>query len=81
MLLEMNESESGQVEEKVYVALPERLKDGKNTLSWVLNHFSNGAKIIITHVHIPPQMIPMSKHSYQFIFLTKASTEDVIYKS
>ncbi|XP_078155702.1 U-box domain-containing protein 33-like isoform X2 [Carex rostrata] len=51
--------ESGRVEEKVYVALPERLKDGKSTLSWVLNHFSNDVKIIITHVHIPAQMIPM----------------------
>ncbi|KAF3321199.1 U-box domain-containing protein 33 [Carex littledalei] len=51
--------ESGQVEQKVYVALPERLNDGKNTLSWVLNNFSNATKIIITHVHIPAQMIPM----------------------
>jgi hypothetical protein len=54
--------ESSQAEEKIYVALPERWKDGKNTLSWVLNHFPNDAKIIITHVHIPAQMIPMSKH-------------------
>ncbi|XP_078155692.1 U-box domain-containing protein 33-like isoform X3 [Carex rostrata] len=50
--------ESGQVE-KVYVALPERLNDGRNTLSWVLNHFSKDTNIIITHVHIPTQMIPM----------------------
>ncbi|KAF3321201.1 U-box domain-containing protein 33-like isoform X1 [Carex littledalei] len=57
VLAEMDES--GQVEEKVYVALPERFKDGKSTLSWVLNHFSKDVKIIITHVHIPAQMIPM----------------------
>ncbi|KAJ3689820.1 hypothetical protein LUZ61_018984 [Rhynchospora tenuis] len=52
--------EPGQAEAKVYVALPEKSKEGKYILSWVLNNFSNDSiKIIITHVHIPAQMIPM----------------------
>ncbi|KAJ4777768.1 U-box domain-containing protein kinase family protein [Rhynchospora pubera] len=50
----------GQAEAKVYVALPEKSKEGKYILSWVLNNFPNDSiKIIITHVHIPAQLIPM----------------------
>ncbi|KAJ4777769.1 U-box domain-containing protein [Rhynchospora pubera] len=56
--------QSDQVEAKIYVALPERLKEGKYTLSWVLNHFSSDSiKIIITHVHKPSQKIPISNVS------------------
>ncbi|KAJ4803021.1 U-box domain-containing protein kinase family protein [Rhynchospora pubera] len=56
--------QSDQVEAKIYVALPERLKEGKYTLSWVLNHFSSDSiKIIITHVHKPSQKIPIDNVS------------------
>ena len=47
--------------EKVFVALPAEFKAGQSTLSWVLSHFGGcGATIVITHVHVPPQMIPVS---------------------
>ena len=47
--------------EKVFVALPAEFKVGRSSLSWVLSHFGgSGATIVITHVHAPPQMIPVS---------------------
>lgn len=47
--------------EKVFVALPAEYKAGQSTLSWVLSHFGSiGATVVITHVHVPPQMIPVS---------------------
>ncbi|KAL6906434.1 hypothetical protein ACP4OV_004035 [Aristida adscensionis] len=48
------------VKEKVFVALPTKFKVGKSTLSWALRHFGGtGATIVITHVHVPPRMIPI----------------------
>jgi hypothetical protein len=47
--------------EKVFVALPAEFKAGQSTLSWVLSHFGgSGATLVITHVHVPPQTIPVS---------------------
>ncbi|KAL6906435.1 hypothetical protein ACP4OV_004036 [Aristida adscensionis] len=48
-------------EEKVFIALPAEFKAGQSTLSWALSHFGGGggATVVITHVHAPPQMIPM----------------------
>ncbi|CAL4932153.1 unnamed protein product [Urochloa decumbens] len=46
--------------EKVFVALPAEFKVGQSMLSWVLSHFGgSGATVVITHVHVPPQMIPV----------------------
>ncbi|KAG0550303.1 hypothetical protein BDA96_01G327200 [Sorghum bicolor] len=46
--------------EKVFVVLPAEFKAGQSTLSWVLDHFSGGrTTVVITHVHVPPQMIPV----------------------
>ncbi|CAL4915444.1 unnamed protein product [Urochloa decumbens] len=46
--------------EKVFVVLPAEFKVGQSTLSWVLSHFGgSGATVVITHVHVPPQMIPV----------------------
>jgi calcineurin-like phosphoesterase len=45
--------------EKVFVALPAEAKSGRSTLSWALGHFRATA-IVVTHVHVPPQMIPVS---------------------
>ncbi|XP_072988878.1 U-box domain-containing protein 33-like isoform X1 [Typha latifolia] len=47
------------MEDKVYVAVAEEFKYGKSTLTWVLQNSSKDAKIVITHVHVPAQMIPM----------------------
>ncbi|TVU31781.1 hypothetical protein EJB05_23482 [Eragrostis curvula] len=46
--------------EKVFVALPAEFKAGQSTLSWALSHFGGGGgTIVITHVHVPSQMIPV----------------------
>ncbi|KAG1355025.1 U-box domain-containing protein 33 [Cocos nucifera] len=46
-------------EEKVYVAVGQEFKAWKANLSWVLRCTSREAKIVITHVHRPAQMINM----------------------
>jgi len=47
--------------EKVFVVLPAEFKVGQSTLSWVLDHFGGSrTTVVITHVHVPPQMIPVS---------------------
>ncbi|KAF0928612.1 hypothetical protein E2562_006053 [Oryza meyeriana var. granulata] len=46
--------------EKVFVALPAELKSGRSTLSWAIGHFrGSGAKLVVTHVHVPLQTIPV----------------------
>lgn len=47
-------------EEKIYIAVKKELKEGKSTLLWLLQNANkeNKVKIVITHVHIPAQMIP-----------------------
>jgi hypothetical protein len=50
-------------EEKVFVAVPAKPRAGQSTLSWALGHLysSRATTIVLTHVHVPPQMIPVSK--------------------
>ncbi|KAJ1280322.1 hypothetical protein BS78_04G223200 [Paspalum vaginatum] len=50
------------VEDRVFVAVPEELKYGKNTLLWALENLANDGDavvVVIAHVHCPAQMIPM----------------------
>jgi hypothetical protein len=49
-------------EEKVFVAVPAEPRAGQSTLLWVLAHLysSRATTIVVTHVHVPPQMIPIS---------------------
>jgi hypothetical protein len=49
-------------EEKVFVAVPAEPRAGQSTLLWVLAHLysSRATTIVLTHVHVPPQMIPIS---------------------
>ncbi|KAJ0967154.1 hypothetical protein J5N97_024071 [Dioscorea zingiberensis] len=47
------------VEKKVYVAVAKELKEGKNTIQWVLQNFSTKAVIVFVHVHRPPKWIPI----------------------
>jgi len=54
------------VENRVFVAVPEDVKHGKNTLLWALENLAkdgSGSGVVIAHVHCPAQMIPMSKAS------------------
>ncbi|KAK1695791.1 hypothetical protein QYE76_012488 [Lolium multiflorum] len=48
-------------EEKVFVAVPAEPRAGQSTLLWVLAHLysSRATTIVVTHVHVPPQMIPI----------------------
>lgn len=48
--------------EKVFVALPAEVKAGQSTLAWALDRFGGGGgtTVVIAHVHVPPQMIPVS---------------------
>ncbi|XP_048553130.1 U-box domain-containing protein 33-like [Triticum urartu] len=48
-------------EEKVFVAVPAEPRAGQSTLAWALRHLYGGAgtTIVVTHVHVPPQMIPI----------------------
>jgi hypothetical protein len=51
-----------KMEEKVLVALPAEFKAGRSTLSWALSYFAGtGSTIVIAHVHVPSQMIPVSR--------------------
>ncbi|XP_020249825.1 U-box domain-containing protein 33-like isoform X2 [Asparagus officinalis] len=46
--------------ERVYVAVKKGIKEGKSTLLWLLqNTDRERKKIVITHVHIPANMIPL----------------------
>ncbi|CAL4915441.1 unnamed protein product [Urochloa decumbens] len=58
--LEEDEGE-GEGEEKVFVAVPGQHKSGKSLLAWALRHVAAvaGAAVVVAHVHVPAQMIPM----------------------
>uniref|UniRef100_A0ACD5TIM2 Uncharacterized protein n=1 Tax=Avena sativa TaxID=4498 RepID=A0ACD5TIM2_AVESA len=48
---------------KVFVVVPSEPRAGRSTLSWALGHFCGGGAtattVVVTHVHVPPQMIPV----------------------
>uniref|UniRef100_A0ACD5TIB6 Uncharacterized protein n=1 Tax=Avena sativa TaxID=4498 RepID=A0ACD5TIB6_AVESA len=48
-------------EEKVFVAVPAEPGAGQSTLLWALGHLysSRATTVVVTHVHVPPQMIPI----------------------
>ncbi|KAJ4773990.1 U-box domain-containing protein kinase family protein [Rhynchospora pubera] len=45
-------------EEKLYVAVSEKSREGMSVLMWVLRNAPKDAKIVITHVYMLDQMIP-----------------------
>jgi hypothetical protein len=49
-------------EEKVFVVVPAEPRAGRSTMSWALTHLCGGGAttVVVTHVHVPPQMIPVS---------------------
>lgn len=53
---------------KVFVVVPAEPRAGRSTLSWALGHLCGGATtVVVTHVHVPPQMIPISTCVRSFI--------------
>ncbi|CAN6300209.1 unnamed protein product [Urochloa humidicola] len=57
------EDEEGEGEEKVFVAVPGQPKSGRSLLAWALRHVAAvaGAAVVVAHVHVPAQMIPMTR--------------------
>jgi hypothetical protein len=47
-------SQKSLFRERVFVALPEELRDGKSILSWVIDHVSDNTEIIIVHIVTSP---------------------------
>lgn len=70
------------VEDIIYVAVGKDVKESKSTLVWAL-HNSGGKKICIIHVHVPAQMIPLSKskniHLYIYVFVMPVALYIVIH--
>lgn len=62
-------TEDTQEDENFYMAIKREPKEGKSTRLWLLQNANkvNKVKIMITHVHIPAQMIPFSKCRLFFI--------------
>uniref|UniRef100_A0A452YTF3 RING-type E3 ubiquitin transferase n=1 Tax=Aegilops tauschii subsp. strangulata TaxID=200361 RepID=A0A452YTF3_AEGTS len=52
---------AAEEEEKVFVAVPAEPRAGQSTLAWALRHLHGGAAttIVVMHVHVPAQMIPI----------------------
>lgn len=48
------------VEDTIHVAVGKDVKESKSLLIWAIQN-SGGKKICILHVHVPAQMIPLSK--------------------
>ncbi|CAL4940500.1 unnamed protein product [Urochloa decumbens] len=57
----LDEEDEGEGEEKVFVAVPGQHKSGRSLLAWALRHVAAvaGAAVVVAHVHVPAQMIPM----------------------
>ncbi|CAD6211969.1 unnamed protein product [Miscanthus lutarioriparius] len=47
-------SQKSLFRDRVFVALPEEPRDGKSILSWVIDHVSDSAQIIIVHIVTSP---------------------------
>ncbi|KAF6989606.1 hypothetical protein CFC21_006924 [Triticum aestivum] len=60
---------------KVFVVVPAERRAGRSTLSWALGHLCGGATtVVVTHVHVPPQMIPVMGAKFH---ASKLSSEQV----
>ncbi|KAL0913721.1 hypothetical protein M5K25_017202 [Dendrobium thyrsiflorum] len=55
----MGSVEGEEEERKLYVAVPEKLKEGIELMLWVRQNTSTDRKIVILHVHRPPKLLPM----------------------
>ncbi|URE05566.1 U-box domain-containing protein [Musa troglodytarum] len=53
------EAAAMEEEDKVYVAVPAEYKAGKSAFFWAIQNTSSDRPIVLAHVHIPAQLIPM----------------------
>ncbi|PNT67845.1 hypothetical protein BRADI_3g32787v3 [Brachypodium distachyon] len=75
------EEEEKEQEERVFVAVPAEPRAARSTLAWALGHLCGGGGgatvvVVLTHVHVPPQMIPVSTLGGRF-HASKLSWEQV----
>jgi hypothetical protein len=60
------EAAAAEENKKVFVVVPAVPRAGRSTLSWALGNLCGGGggggatTVVVTHVHVPPQMIPVS---------------------
>jgi hypothetical protein len=57
------EAATAEENRKVFVVVPAEPRAGRSTLSWALVNLCGGGgatTVVVTHVHVPPQMIPVS---------------------
>ena len=61
----MEATAAAEEKKKVFVVVPAEPRAGRSTLAWALTHLcGNGATtVVVTHVHVPPQMIAVSTYS------------------
>ncbi|KAM0859434.1 hypothetical protein ACQ4PT_047214 [Festuca glaucescens] len=57
------EAATAEENKKVFVVVPAEPRAGRSTLSWALGNLCGGGgratTVVVTHVHVPPQMIPV----------------------
>ncbi|WOL06078.1 U-box domain-containing protein 33-like [Canna indica] len=46
-------------EEKIYVAVPAEFKHGRSVLYWAIQNTTRDRTIVLAHVHVPAQLIPL----------------------
>ena len=61
---------------RVFVAVPEEVSDGRNTLLWALHNLvKDGSEVVIVHVHSPAPAIAQSKFSAPSMVANKSREE------
>ncbi|KAM0878419.1 hypothetical protein ACQ4PT_034888 [Festuca glaucescens] len=55
------EAATAEEKKKVFVVVPAEPRAGRSTLSWALGNLcgDRATTVVVTHVHVPPQMIPV----------------------
>lgn len=63
------QSQPAEDEDKVFVAVPEEVSDGRSVLLWALHNLvGDGSKVVIAHVHSPARAVANSKQAFGFPF-------------
>ncbi|WVZ74298.1 hypothetical protein U9M48_022499 [Paspalum notatum var. saurae] len=76
---EVEEASPSPVADRVFVAVPEEFKYGKNTLLWALENLAKdggAVVVVIVHVHCPAQMIPMMGAKVHYTTVTPQRVND-----
>lgn len=63
----VEETNTGVVNDAIYVAVAKEVKESKANLIWAIQN-SGGRKIYILHVHVPDTMVPVCKFAPYFAY-------------